>query len=141
MSAERQLIERNELGHWLKGQSGNPKGAPVGRRRFGKAVERKLEDVQCIETMADNFVEGLKDPDAKPVIGRIAWERFIPVASRHELTGPGGGPIEIASPDEWSRFADLFAQEIPEGEKLALEGDAEGGDREGDERLGLAGET
>lgn len=38
---------RNEKGHWLKGQSGNLKGAPVGLRELTRKLQEKLlEEVE-----------------------------------------------------------------------------------------------
>lgn len=113
MAGDLQVIQRDEKGLWLKGQSGNPKGTPVGRRRFAKAVERRLHNIECIEDMADEFVAGLKAPDAKPVIGRIAWERFWP--TKHDPASedaPEGAPP--SSEDQWARVTARLGEEVPD---------------------------
>jgi hypothetical protein len=61
------------------------------------------------------------DPDGLPVAARIAFDRVWPVKGTLEVSGPGGGPVEILGVDERMRLADLLGEEIPEGEILTEE--------------------
>ncbi len=116
MASELQVIERHPNGHWISGQSGNPEGGRivVGRKRVALAVETILatqdegqapdEVPQCITTIAETFVEGLKDPDAKPVAGRLAWERFWPTLSKGVHESARDAPPS-SSADQWDAIA------------------------------------
>ena len=150
--------DRDENGRWLPGCAPtNPGGhnqwsahstraiRARALRRIELALLRKLEEPLCVEALTDNWRNALVAPDLAPHTAKIASERVYPNAAVQakidDLARSDGGTPQVASADEWGRFADLFADEIPEGTILAAEGDAAGSDREGDELVGLAGET
>jgi hypothetical protein len=139
---ETRVVERNAAGHWVAGQSGNPEGGRVvvGRRRVAIAVEEILatlekgqdsdEVPECIQTIAENFVRGLKNPDAHPVAARIAWERWWPTQARGAHDDADPTPPE-SSASQWEAIAEKAEAEVL-GEVVELNV-VDGGQGDGDE--------
>ena len=118
-------IARRANGTFPPGQSGNPRGGAahaIARRRIGKAVDRRLK-AECAEKIADGLVAGMLDPDGLPVAARIAFDRIWPAKTALELSGPGGGPVEILGASERSRLADLLGQTFPDDTVIDLQDD------------------
>lgn len=105
-------IVRTERGTFASGQSGNPDGGRAhkpARARILHAVEVRLEHDECAEDAADKLVEGMLDPDGKPVAARLAYERLWPVVSKHEhaLPAPPG-----ESEEQWAALAEKAEAEV-----------------------------
>jgi hypothetical protein len=118
-------IARRADGTFPPGQSGNPKGGAahaIARRRIGKALDRRLK-VECAEEIADGLVAGMLDPDGLPVAARIAFDRVWPAKTALELSGPGGGPVEILGVSERDRLASLLGETFPDDQVIDLQDD------------------
>jgi hypothetical protein len=105
------------------GRGGNPL-AKMERRLYAElareAVERKTWP-----KVAERMLECLENPDSTDPLAalfvRETLARVAPVVAKHELSGTDGGPVEIASRDQWARLADGFGEEIPAGSELVVE--------------------
>jgi len=90
------------------GQSGNPKGRPA-RPSFESIVANILDekipttDMKKREALARVFVDMMLQRN--PAMMREYLLREWPAVLRHELSGEGGGPIEVTRTDEWDAFA------------------------------------
>ena len=118
-------VVRSPNGTFAPGHTGNPKGgAPrrTGQRRIAKAVEGRLK-LACAQEIADGLVAGMLDPDGLPVAARIAFDRIWPAKTALELSGPGGGPVEILGASERTRLADLLGETFPDDQVLDLQDD------------------
>jgi len=109
VSSKRTLPEAMKKHQWKPGQSGNPKGRP-----------KRLTLEEHIRKVLDEPVDGTDGWDGHEALARVIvnmmvkrnapiikeyMEREWPKIQRHELSGDGGGPIEVASESDWTRFA------------------------------------
>lgn len=102
---------------WKPGQSGNPKGRPR-KKTLEELIYEVLDEEQPgtggwdrHEALARVIVDMMLKRDGRIIKEYMA--RVWPQVQRHELSGEGGGPIEVVSESEW----DAFARALPRVEQ------------------------
>ena len=110
--------QRDALGRWRPGESGNPRGLPKGHRRLVNDLYRLLAEMPSSAELEDIYtqleipedMQGMIEQagDRQEMMARVlmwragrgnwkAWEevfgRLSPIAQSHEISGPQGGPI------------------------------------------------
>src|SRR5262245_29869455 len=85
------------MAKWVKGQSGNPRGRPLGSHDF-RTLLATGDELKIAQVIVERALAG------EPVALRIAADRLWPALSRREVSGPDGDPIAVARAQESSRM-------------------------------------
>ncbi len=110
---------RNELGHWVKGQSGNPKGRKKGPSLVD-ALSKRLRineatgDGHTVDDLAKRLLEiafGNKD-DRLSAVREIADRLDGKATQRTEVSGPDGDAIRVQANSVRERIAGLVGDVV-----------------------------
>lgn len=123
------VIEREPNGHFKPGcATPNQKGlnqytSPGARvrKRLERASLRELGKRECVETIVENLISAMKDPESKPVSAKLAYERLWPVLKELHLNvgrTDGGAPPD-SSASQWAELAERADREIIDVEAVA----------------------
>ncbi len=142
---------------WGKGVSGNPNGRPPGAAGLAKFIREETKDFRELASIALSIARGRKKfeefvgpqaikvkrrPNATERMTAVKWlaDRGAGTAQAFiELTGPGGGPLQVAlenleklSDDDLNALEGIAQRALGSGVSA---GEGEGGEGEAGERV------